>query len=114
VDGKKKATAKLSSTGNKWTTQTVSVPLTPGNHRLRLNNVKQADNRMNWLRIEGEETDTTEPTPDEISIVQEDEKVYTTKHYDLTGREVRKGQRGLQLRSTIKNGSRKTEKILVK
>lgn len=114
VDGKKKATAKLSSTGNKWTTQTVSVPLTPGNHRLRLNNVKQADNRMNWLRIEGEETDTTEPTPDEIGIVQEDEKVYTTKHYDLTGREVRKGQRGLQLRSTIKNGSRKTEKILVK
>ncbi|MBO4550563.1 MAG: carbohydrate-binding protein, partial [Bacteroidaceae bacterium] len=70
VDGKKKATARLASTGGEWATQTVSVPLTPGNHKLRLNNVKQSDNRMNWLRIEGEETDTTEPIPDGIKLIE--------------------------------------------
>ena len=87
VDGNKKATARLASTGGKWATQTTSVLLTPGDHTLRLNNVRAADNRLNWLRIEGEETDTTELLPDEICLPSADCQTETML-YDLTGRQV--------------------------
>jgi len=111
VDGKKKTTARLASTDGEWATQTVMVSLTPGNHTLRLNNVKQADNRMNWLRIEGEETDTTEPDQDYINDIYTDNKSYETKQYDLSGRPASKGQHGLQLRTIRKNNYVKTEKV---
>lgn len=115
VDGKKKTTAQLASTGGKWKTLTASVPLTPGNHTLRLNNIKQADNRMNWLRIEGVETDTTEPDEDGINSTQATKEKYETKCYDLTGRTVKVDAKGLLLRVTTQpDGSTVTEKILTK
>ena len=93
VDGKKKTTARLASTVGEWATQTVSVPLTPGNHKLRLNNVKQSYNRMNWLRIEGEETDTTEPIPDGIRLIENESLTPALSKgegdwYDRSGRQI--------------------------
>ncbi|MBR5052290.1 MAG: hypothetical protein IKW91_03595 [Bacteroidaceae bacterium] len=102
VDGKKKTTARLASTGGKWVTQTVNLSLTSGNHKLRLNNIKQSDNRMNWLRIEGEETGIVSP------LGEAEEGVI----YDLSGRPASKGQRGLLLHIGREDGHVKTRKIL--
>jgi hypothetical protein len=102
VDGKKKTTARLASTGGKWVTQTVNLSLTSGNHKLRLNNIKQSDNRMNWLRIEGEETGIVSP------LREAEEGVI----YDLSGRPASKGQRGLLLHIGREDGHVKTRKIL--
>lgn len=116
VDGKKKTTARLNSTEGQWLTQTVQIALTPGSHILRLNNVKQADNRMSWLRIEGEETDTTEPLPDLIVKPNHTEEPKETAYFDLTGRAVCSPRKGLLLRRTFTHtdSSIVTEKILIK
>ena len=115
VDGKKKATVRLTSTGGQWATQTTTVSLTPGNHILRLANVKQADNRMNWLRIEGDPTDTTEQIPDAIDMRQQETQPRSTTFFDLSGRPVAFPQRGLYLRTnTLPDGSLHTEKVLMK
>ncbi|MCR4920078.1 MAG: hypothetical protein K5945_00015 [Bacteroidaceae bacterium] len=115
VDGRKRFTARLASTGGKWATQTTSVPLTPGTHRLRLNNVNQNDNRMNWLRIEGEETDTTEPIGEAVHSVGEEGRQEATRFYDLTGRETKIPRNGVFLRvDWNSDGSSMAKKMLVK
>lgn len=115
VDGKKKVTARLNSTGGEWATQTVAIPLTPGNHLLRLNNVKQSDNRMSWLRIEGEETDTTEPIGEAVRLPQAEEGTGSVRFFDLAGRETTYPQNGFFLRKeTRPDGSFVIKKMLVK
>ena len=71
---------------------------------------------MSWLRIEGEETDTTEPLPDLIVKPNHTEEPKETAYFDLTGRAVCSPRKGLLLRRTFTHtdSSIVTEKILIK
>ena len=115
IDGKKKATARLASTSGQWATQTVAVPLTPGKHRMRLNNVKQADNRMNWLRIEGEETDTIADATGMVPPIEESFhsplRPDQQSICDLYGRPASPRSHGLLIRTTRKEGRVETKKV---
>ena len=89
LDGRKLVSRSLPSTKGQWATVTTSLMLTPGLHRLRLNNVKQAPNRMNWLRIEGTEDDSVEdPASAVFSPLAPETQSEALPCYDLSGRRI--------------------------
>ena len=89
LDGRKLVSRSLPSTKGQWATVTTSLMLTPGLHRLRLNNVKQAPNRMNWLRIEGTEDDAVEePASAVFSPLAPETQSEALPRYDLSGRRI--------------------------
>ena len=116
VDGTEVTTADLPSTGNAWQTQTVSLPLTAGLHTLRLNNVKQSKNKMNWLRIVGSEDDAMEEPVSSIDkAVTEKGAVRSVRLFDLAGRELQAPAHGMVVRTTTyDNGQTVTEKVVMK
>ena len=116
VDGTKVADANLPSTGAQWLTQTTVLPLTAGTHTLRLRNVSQNDNKMNWLRIEGSEDDSTdEPTAIGAPTQRSAQPVSVTFH-DLSGREISPNNyQGIAIRSCrYADGIVKNEKWVLK
>ena len=100
VDGRKMASRTLASTDGQWATRTTTLMLTPGLHTLRLNNVKQAPNRMNWLRIEGTEDDAVEEPGTAVlppAVAKPQDKALL--RYDLSGRRItRSAHRGIVIR----------------
>ena len=89
MKGRKLVSRSLPSTKGQWSTVTTSLMLTPGLHRLRLNNVKQAPNRMNWLRIEGTEDDAVEePASAVFSPLAPETQSEALPCYDLSGRRI--------------------------
>ena len=116
VDGRKVVSRSLTTTNNEWATRTVLLALTPGLHTLRLNNVKQSNNKMNWLRIEGTEDDCVEE-PTAITAPREAGKgsIRKVTFSDLTGRRLASPTRGVVIRTTTyDDGTTRNEKIIQK
>lgn len=112
IDGNTVAHGDFASTGNQWKTEKVTVPIKKGKHTMRLSNVKQTKNKMNWIRIASNGTDPVDAITT-ISTDKEKGAVVSVRLCDLAGRAVNDSYHGLVVRTeTFADGSTRSVKIM--